>query len=281
MTGREDYTDEMPNTHTSHGIRRLDPGGTGPLYRQARRELQRVVESGRFRPGDMLPSETVIAAALDISVGTLRKAVDELVHEHVLVRRQGKGTFVALHTDERFLFQFFHVEARQDFAGESTPREREYPKVECVGFARARADEAQAAALRIKAGDPVIRIDNRLSLGGRAVVHDRLCIAAHAFRALSETRFRERPGTIYSLYQSDFGITVLTARERARAAAAGVETARILGVPVGMPVLEVHRVALTFGDKPVEYRVSIINTAAHDYVSLLSKRAPAHERERG
>jgi GntR family transcriptional regulator len=278
MTAREDYTGPLPNTHASHGIRRLDPGGSGPLYRQARRELQRVVESGRFRPGDMLPSESVIAAALDISVGTLRKAVDELVHEHVLVRRQGKGTFVALHTDERFMFQFFHVESRDEFPAENAPREREYPKVECVAFARARADETAAAALRIKAGDPVIRIDNRLSLGGRAVVHDHLCIAAHTFKALTEKRFRERPGTIYSLYQSDFGITVLTARERARAAAAGAQTARILGLAVGLPVLEVHRVALTFGDKPVEYRVSTIHTATHDYVSLLSKRAPAHER---
>jgi GntR family transcriptional regulator len=271
----------MSTTHASHGIRPLDPGGMGPLYRQARRELQRVVESGRFRPGDMLPSETVIATAMGISVGTLRNAVDELVHEHVLVRRQGKGTFVTLHSDERFLFQFFHVEARADFPAESAPREREYPKVECVAFGRARADEAEAAALRIKPGDPVIRIDNRLSLGGRAVVHDHLSIAAHTFKALSEKRFRERPGTIYSLYQSDFGITVLTARERVRAAAASAQTARILGVALGSPVLEVHRVALTFGDKPVEYRISTIHTATHDYVSLLSKRATAHEREHG
>jgi GntR family transcriptional regulator len=280
MTSRKDYTARMPHTHSPHGIRPLDPGGMGPLYRQARRELQRVVESGRFRPGDLLPSEHVIAQALGISVGTLRKAVDELVHEHVLMRRQGKGTFVALHSDERFLFQFFHVEPRDEFPAETAPREREYPKVECVGFARVRADDAAAAALRIKPGEPVIRIDNRLSLGGRAVVHDHLCIAAQMFKAFSEKRFRERPGTIYSLYQSDFGITVLTARERARAAAASVQTARILGVAVGLPVLEVHRVALTFGDKPVEYRISTIHTATHDYVSLLSKRSAAHERER-
>jgi GntR family transcriptional regulator len=277
MTCDADYTESMRTPPLAHGIRPLDPGGTGPLYRQARRELQRVVESGRVRPGDLLPSETIIASALGISVGTLRKAVDELVHEHVLVRRQGKGTFVALHSDERFLFQFFHVEARAEFPAQDAPREREYPKVECVAFIRARADEAAAAALRIKAGDPVIRIDNRLSLGGRAVVHDHLCISAQTFKALSEKRFRERPGTIYSLYQSDFGITVLTARERARAVAAGVQTARILGVPVGLPVLEVHRVALTFGDKPVEYRVSTIHTATHDYVSLLSKRALAND----
>ncbi|MDP3759178.1 MAG: GntR family transcriptional regulator [Ramlibacter sp.] len=262
----------MNPTNPVHGLKQLATSGPGPLYRQARLELQRLVESGRYAPGDALPSESVVAAALGVSIGTLRKAVDELVHEHVLVRRQGKGTFVALLNDDRFLFQFFHVEPRDDF-GEGGLREREDPQVECVAFVRGRADEAEAAALRIRPGDGVVRVDNRLSLSGRPVVHDRIVVAAQTFKGLSEKRFTERPGTIYNLYQTDHGITVLRARERARATAAGRETARILGVAIGRPVLEVHRVALTFGDKPVEYRVSTINTANHDYVSLLSKRA--------
>lgn len=255
-----------------HGLQPLAPSASRPLYRQAKRELQRVVESGRYGPGETLPSESVVAAALGVSIGTLRKAVDELVHEHVLVRRQGKGTFVALHNDDRFLFQFFHVEPRDEFPVADDLREREYPQVECVGFLRGRADDAEAAALRIKPGDAVMRIANRLSLAGRPVVHDRLVVAAQIFRGLNEKRFLERPSTIYNLYQTDHGITVLRARERARARPADRETARILGVAVGLPVLEVHRIALTFGDKPVEYRISTINTTSHDYMSLLAKR---------
>jgi GntR family transcriptional regulator len=262
----------MTSSRRPHGLQPVAAGSPGPLYRQVKRELQRLVESGRYRPGETLPSESVIAHALGVSIGTLRKAVDELVHEHVLVRRQGKGTFVALHNDDRFLFQFFHVEPREDVPLEGSLREQEYPQVDCVAFARGRADEVEAAVLRIQPNDPVVRIDNRLSLAGRAVVHDRLVVAAHTFKGLTEQRFLARPSTIYNLYQTDHGITVLRARERARAVSAGRETARILGVAVGLPVLEVHRVALTFGDKPVEYRVSTINTASHDYVSLLSKR---------
>ncbi len=266
------YTAPMAASKSSHGMQRLAPAGAGPLYRQVKRELQRVIEVGRYGPGDALPSEGAISGALGVSVGTLRKAVDELVHEHLLVRRQGKGTYVALHNSDRFLFQFFHVEPREEFPVADDVRVPEYPLVECVAFLRGLADESEAAALRIRSGDPVVRIDNRLSLSGRAVVHDRLVIAVHTFRGLTEKRFLERPGTVYSLYQTDHGITVLRARERARAVAAGRETARILGVPVGKPVIEVHRLALTFGDKPVEYRVSTINTSSHDYVSLLSKR---------
>ncbi len=255
--------------------RRLKPlidADSLPLYRQVKRELQKIMEAGQYGPGQPLPSEATLAQALQVSIGTLRHAVDELVHEHVLVRRQGKGTYVAPHNSARFLFQFFHVEPRWD-PDDDTPREQEYPEIACIGFARDKADEAEARALRIKSGDPVFRVENKLALRGRVVVHDRLVLSAVLFRHLTEKRFVERPSTVYALYQTDFGITVLRAQERARAVAAGKPVARILAVPAGAPVMEVHRLALTFGDKPVEYRVSTINTQAHDYVSVLSKKS--------
>lgn len=241
-----------------------------PLYRQVKRELQKIIEDGHYGPGKPLPSEATLALALQVSIGTLRHAVDELVHEHVLVRRQGKGTFVAPHNRARFMFQFFHVEPRWD-PEDDTPQEQPFPDIECIAFAREQADEAEARALRIKPGEAVFRIENRLALRGRVVIHDRLALSAAMFRHLSEKRFSERPGTIYALYQTDFGITVLRAQERARAVAAGRAVARVLGVAAGAPVMEVHRLALTFGDRPVEYRISTINTQAHDYVSMLSK----------
>ena len=241
-----------------------------PLYRQVKRELQKIIEAGHYGPGQPLPSEAALALALQVSIGTLRHAVDELVHEHVLVRRQGKGTFVAPHNNARFMFQFFHVEPRWD-PDDDTPREQEFPEIACIGFARDKASEVEARALRIKSGDVVFRIENRLALRGRVVVHDRLALSAAMFRNLTEKRFVERPSTVYALYQTDFGITVLRAQERARAVAAGKAVARILAIPAGDPVMEVHRLALTFGDKPVEYRVSTIDTRAHDYVSVLSK----------
>jgi len=126
---------------------------------------------------------------------------------------------------------------------------------------------------RSNPGEAVFRIENKSALGGRVVVHDRLALSAAMFRNLTEKRFVERPSTVYALYQTDFGITVLRAQERARATAAGKAVARVLAVPVASPVMEVHRLALTFGDKPVEYRVSTINTQAHDYVSVLSKKS--------
>jgi GntR family transcriptional regulator len=109
-----------------------------------------------------------------------------------------------------------------------------------------------------------------LLLQGRAVVHDRLLLPLALFKGLTERRFRTRPGTIYRLYQDDFGITVLRVQERARAVAASHAVSRVLGVAPGTPMLQLRRTALSFGDRPVEYRVSTVHTALHDYVQTLS-----------
>lgn len=247
------------------------PGGGGPLYRRAKRALLQVIEQGSCAPGTALPSEAELARTLGVSIGTLRRAVDELVADHILVRHQGRGTFVATHDAERFLFQFFHVERADGH--------RESPQVELLSFERQRlgADTSEGhealEALRLREGEPVFAIHNRLLLEGRPVAFDRIVLPALMFRGLTEKKLRERPGTIYQLYQSEFAITVLRAAERARAVSADRAVARVLGVAPGAAVMQVRRTALTFGDKPVEYRVSMIDTARHDYVHMLSRPA--------
>ena len=240
-----------------------------PLYRVVKRSLLTAIESGSCPPGETLPSETEIAVAMGVSIGTLRRAVDELAAEHILVRRQGRGTFVATHSTDRFLFQFFHVERADGL--------REAPLVDLVSFERLRADDEPAEALQLRPGEPVIQIENRLRLQGSAVIYDRLTLPSTLFKGLTEKRFRERPGTIYQLYQSDFGISVVRAEERARASAADRDAVRVLGLAIGQPVMQVRRMALTFGDRPVEHRISIINTAHHDYVNSLTRPTGKHD----
>ena len=254
----------MPTASPAPVFEAIAPEAAGmPLYRVVKRSLLSAIESGTCAPGETLPSETEIAGAMGVSIGTLRRAVDELAAEHILVRRQGRGTFVATHGTDRFLFQFFHVE-RDDGL-------REAPLTEFVSFERGRAADEPARALQLRPGDPVIRIENRLRLQGHAVIYDQLTLPSTLFKGLTEKRFRERPGTVYQLYQSDFGISVLRARERARAGAADRHAVRVLGLAPGQPVMQVRRTALTFGDRPVEYRVSVIDTRHHDYVNLLSR----------
>lgn len=234
-----------------------------PLYRVVKRALLNSIERGDLAPSGTLPSEVELAQGFGVSVGTVRRAVDDLVAEHILVRRQGRGTFVASHGHDRFLFQFFHVEHSDGL--------REVPQVELIGFERLRLDDEAAQALQVRPGEAAFAAENRLSLQGKPVVHDRLVVVAAQFKGLSEKRLRERPSTIYHLYQHEFGITVAQAHERLRATGADRSAARVLGIAVGQPVLQVRRVALDLSSKPVEWRVSTVVTTHHEYVNLLSR----------
>ncbi len=255
-----------PSAAAPQRFERIEPEAGGlPLFRAVKRALLQSIEAGVVAPGAALPSEIELAASFGVSIGTLRRAVDDLVAEHILLRRQGRGTFVATHTSDRFLFQFFHIERSDGL--------REVPDVELVSFERVRLDEDGAAALDLKSGEPALQIENRLKLQGRPVVHDRLLLPLALFRGLTEKRWRERPSTIYHLYQSEFGITVVRALERLRAVGADRNTARVLGVPVGEPMLQVRRVAIGLGAKSVEYRVSTVATAQHEYVNMLTRPA--------
>jgi GntR family transcriptional regulator len=234
------------------------------LYRQVKRELIADIQSGKFQLGKALPNESELAQRFEVSIGTLRRAVDELVVDHVLLRQQGRGTFVGQLDNDRFMYQFFKIEGRDGT--------REFPQIRMLAFeaARASADEAQALGLRGAAR--VLRIENLLSLQGRPVVHDRITLDGALFPRLTREQFEQRPGTIYELYQRAFGVTVVGADERARAEAADTASAALLQLPVGSPVLRVVRVARTFDRQPAEWRVSIIDTRAHEFVS--SARAP-------
>jgi GntR family transcriptional regulator len=239
------------------------PPSDRPLYDQVRQRLIEGISAGEWRAGAAIPTESELAAAFGVSIGTIRKAVDSLVAERVLVRRQGKGTFVIAHDSGRLLFHFFHV----------APREgpRAYPEVRTLSFRRDRADAATALALAIARHDKVIRIRNVLRLDAAPIAVDDITLAAEHFPGLSEKIFVSRGNTIYHLYQSRFGINVLRTDERLRAVLAAGDIAQHLGVGPGAPLLEIRRVALTFRDRPVELRLSRVNTARHDYYNTLGK----------
>lgn len=236
------------------------------LYAQVRARLLERIAAGEWRPGEAIPTETALAAEFRVAIGTIRKAVDTLVAEQVLLRRQGKGTFVTAHDGERLMFHFFHIVGREG--------RRAWPDTETLSFARERADVATARALAIAPHDKVVRIRNRLALDARPAMVDDITLPADLFPGLTEKIFRERENTIYHLYQSRYGINVLRADERLRAIAAPADVAALLGVEPGAPLLEIRRVALTFRDRPVELRISRVDTGRFDYHNTFGKELP-------
>ncbi|MDA0226250.1 MAG: GntR family transcriptional regulator, partial [Proteobacteria bacterium] len=80
-----------------------------PLYRQIKGLLLDGLHGGEWRPGEGIPSEMELAVRFRVSQGTVRKAIDELAAENLLVRRQGKGTFVATHGEAEVRFRFLRL----------------------------------------------------------------------------------------------------------------------------------------------------------------------------
>ena len=240
-----------------------DPGSQLPLYKEVKRLLTQSLAEGEWLPGVALPSETKFGERFRVSIGTVRKAIDELVAERILVRHQGRGTFVAGHNARRTLFHFFHI----------VPADggKEQPQIELLSFGRAKADAAGAQRLNISRGTAVFRIRNLLRLRGAPVVLDEITLPAELFPRLSEKVFRERDSTIYQLYQERYGINVVRSAERLSAALADRPSAKLLGIPAGSPLLRIKRIALTYHNLPVELRTSLVNTAEHEYFSDLGK----------
>jgi len=235
----------------------------GPLYKDVKRQMMELLACGEWKPGEAIPAERRLSERFGISIGTVRKAIDELVAENILIRQQGRGTFVASHNRDRLLFYFFHVVAEEG--------PKQYPEVRLLQFARGKADRIAADRLGTDPGDRVFRIRNLLRLGGTPVIVDDIVLPAARFPGLTGKQFRDRPSTIYNLYQEAFGVSVVRTSERLRATLADAGTAALLGVQRNAPLLQIRRVALTYNEVPVEYRVSLVNTAHYEYWNELGR----------
>lgn len=229
-----------------------------PIYKEIKQALMRRLASGDWKPGEAIPSEARLGQEFGVAIGTIRKAVDELSDENILIRQQGRGTFVATHNRDRLLFHFFHVE-RQD-------GHKEYPEVRLLDFARERASREVADKLGLYEGDKVFRFRNALALEGVKLMLDDIILPEALFPRLTEKKLRERHSTLYNLYQDEYRISVLRTAQRLSAGVVPREAARALELPSGLPVLVIRRVAFAYHDKPVEYRESYVDTRRHDYV---------------
>lgn len=233
-----------------------------PLYQQIKALMTRSLQHAEWRPGEAIPSEIELAARFKVSQGTVRKAIDELAAENLLVRRQGKGTFVATHAEERVQFRFLRLMPDSGEAGGMTRR-----LIDCK---RQRAPAEVARALHLGAGDPVIRARRVLSFRGSPVVLDDIWLPSALFKGLTVERLAAHRGPMYGLFEADFGVRMIRAEEKIRAVAADPASAALLVLATGAPLLSVERLSMTYGDKPVELRRGLYNTASHYYRNDLS-----------
>lgn len=232
-----------------------------PLYRQIKGLILQALESGEWRPGESIPSETELASRFSVSQGTVRKAIDEMAAENLLVRRQGKGTFVATHSDPRAFFRFLRL---VPLTGGVEPT-RSVP-LDCW---RAKAGPEAARVLGLNIGDSIIIVRRVLEFSSAPVVVDEIYMPGDLFSGLTMEVLREYQGSLYSLFEEKFGVRMVRAEERLRAVAADRVSAELLHVAEGSPLLSVERVSYSYGDRPVEWRRGQYSTAAHCYLNEL------------
>jgi len=226
------------------------PLGFQPLYKQVYDLLVERISKGDWKPAESLPSEYALAAELNVSQGTVRKALNELEAEKMVERRQGKGTFVAEHTNEDSIFRFFrltHLDGTR-----LTPKS----KVESIKLRRAKRQEKSILDL----GDKEKIIEIRRT----RVINDSPCVAEIIILPYSLfpdfDKLESLTESLYPFYQKKFGINIVNAQEQLKAEVASKGHAKRLEIPVDTPLLRADRVALEIDGTKVEWRSSLFDT---------------------
>ncbi|SAI10986.1 GntR family transcriptional regulator [Bordetella ansorpii] len=239
-----------------------------PLYRQIKALLVQSLDRGEWKPGELIPSEIDLAARFQVSQGTVRKAVDELAAEHLLLRRQGKGTFVATHHEARVRYRFLRLAPDEPVeAGRADARRAESRVLECR---RVRAPAEIARALDVRAGETVVTIRRLLCMNQSPILVDDIWVPGGAFRGLTFELLTANKAPLYGLFESEFGVSMVRADEKLRAVAATPEIAGLLQVQAGMPLLQVDRISYTYGDRPMEVRRGLYLTDHYHYRNSLN-----------
>lgn len=233
-----------------------------PLYQQIKALITQSLQSGEWKPGELIPSEVELANRFKVSQGTVRKAIDELAAENLVMRKQGKGTFVATHHEARAHFRFLKL-----MPDEGVPH---YPESKFIEVKRMRAPADVARLLDLKSGDAVIFIKRVQSFDSVPTIVEEMWLPGVTFKGLTAERLVEYKGPMYGLFESEFGTRMIRATEKIRAVCADAGVAALLHIALDTPLLASERVSFTYGDKPVELRRGQYLTERHHYHNELN-----------
>lgn len=220
--------------------------GFHPLYLQVKELLIQRVLSGDWKPGEALPSEMKLATEYQVSQGTVRKALEEMAAEHLVVRHQGKGTFVSARETETPV-HFFSIVSTDD-----RPVTVGAPVV--FDHTVREADERDCAELQLEPGEPVYSIFRVRPINGIPALLERIVISEQRFRGLPEMLRTSARMNSYLIMEKEFGVLVVRAEEWLDAVPATSRDAQELDIPEGTPLLRISRIAYALDGRPAEAR---------------------------
>ena len=196
-----------------------------PLYQQIKVLILQSLQSGEWKPSTAIPSEQELAVRFKVSQGTVRKAIDELAAENLLVRRQGKGTFVATHAEQHVQYRFLKL-----FPDNGDPSSKGPAQREIIDCKRMRASADVARALGLHSGDAVLQVRRVLSFAGIPTILEDVWLPAIPFKGLTAERLNDYDGPMYALFETEFGVCMVRAEEKIRAILPDAEQCALLKI---------------------------------------------------
>lgn len=228
-----------------------------PLYQQVDNIIRQRLIDNEWMPGDALPSEMQLAAELSVSQGTVRKALNDLVAENLLFRRQGLGTFVSEHTERRALFLYFSIVGNDG--------SRILPVSRILSCEERIATAAEAEKLQLQPSEMVVHFRRIRFFNDVPTIVESITLPLEHFPGFGTEV--EPPNNLFRFYQSEYGVTVAKAEEHLQAVSASSEEAKLLGIEIGRPLLEIDRLAKMLDGRPVEWRISHCDNSNYRYVA--------------
>jgi len=256
---------QLGQSSAADGSGGLSAPAFSPLYQQIKAQILQSLQNAEWQPGDVIPSEFDLAARFGVSQGTVRKAIDELASENLLVRKQGKGTFVATHAEHQVQYRFLRLRPDVGTVQSEGPAERQI-----IWCRRVRATAEIAKLLGLRTAEPLIHVRRVLRLGGVPTICEDMWLPAGPFKGLTVEQLGSYPGAMYSLFESAFGVRMVRAEERIKATTPDTETAALLDVKTQTPLLNVERIAYTYNNLPMELRRALYRTDTHHYKNELN-----------
>ncbi len=240
----------------------LDVSGPDPLYKQVGDRILQCLVDGEWKPGEQLPTESQLAERLGVAVFTIRAGIGDLVAANILVRKQGKGTFVARHSRLRQRYQFSHIHDIND--------KQILPDRKLLAFSRTVATGKEAAKLALPTDEKttiyrlkMLSVDN-----DKAVATLDIVLPARMFSSLTASAVRNARENLYAAYQDECGVNVIRIEESIYAGLATVAEANALKLRAASPVLRVERIAYTYRNLPVEFRTRVFDASKYHYLAI-------------
>ena len=229
-----------------------------PRYRSIREQLLKQILDGKLGRGQSLPSESEMAAEYGVSLGTMRKAIDGLVEQNVLVRQQGKNTFIATRDSATSIRLNFHIVANDDI--------KQLPAfLQVLSIEPRSANLYEALRLGLEVGGEITEMKRTRVFSDKSIMIEYVYLPKKLFPNFGKRLGASRPALLYELYEEKFGVSVLNFEERVRAVKSTAEDEQLLGCKRGCALLEIERVAFDFDSKPVEMRISRCESSKRYY----------------